>query len=122
VNKLALAIPALLAAAWLLLELSSLLTSLIFAIYLAGIATSIASNRNSLAYAVATATTSFSALAILSKLFAVDLVYAVIASTAVLIRGSVDEGARAFNLVITAAIAVALMPYTHAILFGIYRV
>jgi len=122
VNKLALAIPSLLAATWILLMLGSFMASFIFAAYMAGIAASIASARNNLVYATTAAVISLSTLSILSKMFAVDVVYAVVASLAMLIRGAVDEKGRVFNFVITAAIAIALVPYTQAMLSSIYRI
>ena len=112
--------PALIAAVWALLALGSLLTSLIFAVYMAEIAASIATSRNNVANSIAAAVITLSILSVLSKLFAVDVIYAVVASTGVLVRGIIDEKAKAFNFIITAAIAISLIPYMQAMLLSIY--
>jgi len=110
-------LPILAAAAWLMLALSSVTSSLIFAAYAVSIA---AAARGNLAYVVSSAAICFSLLSILSKLYSVDLIYAAIASAAVLLRGAVNERSSAFNYALTAAAAAALMPYMQAVLLSTY--
>jgi len=73
-----------------------------------------------LAYVASSATICFSLLSILSKLYSVDLIYAAIASTAVFLRGAVNEKSGAFDYALTAAMAAALLPYMQAVLLSTY--
>lgn len=116
-NKLAI----LAVAAWALLLLGTFTTSFIFAVYLAEMAIALASNRNNLIYATSAAVISFSTLSMLSRILAVDLIYAAVVSVALLVGSIANERSPVFKLIIAVAVATALMPYMQTVMAMILK-